>query len=421
MIASSIVAQERLRTLWLAHRMELIAQARSRLSSSGVRCGVCCAKYEALHPDHIDREAPCQVGSVQTIYRRGLPPNIDLIVFDEAHRSMADTYQAIAASAPNAKILGLTATPCRKDGRGLGDFYRTMQLVAAPSALYAEGYLREPVTYVEDEHQITEGLRGATIAAGDFTAESLRKAVDKPELIGNVVRQALRIAPGVPKIVFAATVAHSRRIAERFLAVGVKAAHLDADTSVEERARVIEALTNGEIEVVTNVDLFFEGWDLPALGAVSLARPTRSFGRLVQMIGRVQRPGGSDRKIVLDHGANCTRLQHFPGEDVTWALTQGAPRNEGPEERVKVCFACHLVIGWKCAECPQCGTAQPSTRSRREILQEDEANLIELQRSRLEQRRAALRIRAEKIAQTRGLNAAWIDRVVDGELPLKES
>jgi superfamily II DNA or RNA helicase len=406
--------------LWLAHRTELIGQAREHLTRLGLRCGVRCGKYIEQHPDHVDEEATHQIGSVQTIHRQGpLAVVPDLIVFDEAHHSMADSYQDIAKLAPDALMLGLTATPCRMDGRGLGNFYRSMRVVVTSSELYSEGYLRSPLTYIEDEDQIVESLRGAKTAAGDFTRASMSRAVDRVDLIGNVVRQALRLAPIVPKVVFAATIAHSRRIAERFRNEGVAAEHLDAHTPTAERARVIEALGTGKLEVVTNVDLFCEGWDLPGLGAVSLARPTKSFARLVQMIGRVQRPEGPTAKIVLDHGANCTRLQHFPGEDVAWTLEQGAPPRPAAETEVwvKACVACRLVIEWSCGECPQCGAKQPATRAPREILREREADLIKLERARFEKQREALRARAQKVARTRGLDDNWVERVVAGELP----
>jgi DNA repair protein RadD len=412
--------------LWLAHRTELVGQAREHLMHLGLRCGVLCAKYVEQHPDHVDATARHQVGSVQTILRRGaLTPRPDLIVFDEAHRSMADSYQDVVKLAPDALVLGLTATPCRLDGKGLGNFYKGMHVVVNPSELYAAGYLRAPLTYVEDEDQVVSRLKGAAINDGEFTRAAMTRAVDHADLIGNVVQQAIRLAPSVPKVVFAATVPHSQRIAARFRTAGVTAAHLDGTTPAIERARVIEALGAGKIEVVTSVDLFCEGWDLPGLGAVSLARPTQSFSRLVQMIGRVQRPEGPTAKIVLDHGANCTRHQHFPGEDIAWTLEQGRAVRIAAEAAlwVKACIACQLIIEWSCTTCPQCGSAQPSTKAPREIPQEREIDLIALERSRLEQRerldkqRAILRERAQKIAQARSLDDAWVERVVDGELP----
>lgn len=408
------------RVLWLAHRTELIDQARTRLVNLGVHCGVQCAKYELLHPEHVDRTAYCQIGSVQTIHRRGsLLDDVDLIVFDEAHRAMADTYQAIAAAHPSAEILGLTATPCRLDGRGLGDFFRVMNVLVRPSQLYGKDYLREPITYIEDEDEVMRGLRGAQTSGGDFTSTSMRRAVDKPKLIGNVVRQALKLAPGVAKVVYAATREHSKKIAARFRKAGITAAHLDGDTNVRERERILDRLRDGTLEVVCNVDVLTEGWDLPALGAVVIARPTKSLSRLMHMIGRVQRAEGPRRKIVIDHGANCTRLQHIPGEDVAWTLERGEPErpDANVEPRVKVCVECCVMIQWACAECPCCGAEQPLAKTRQQILEEQEAELVKLNRARFEKQRDELRRRAKKVARERGLDMSWVERVVDGELP----
>lgn len=408
------------RVLWLAHRTELIDQARTRLVNLGVQCGVQCAKYEQLHPEHVDRGAYCQVGSVQTIHRRGsLLDDVDLIVFDEAHRAMADTYQGIATAHPLAEVLGLTATPCRLDGRGLGDFFRVMNVLVKPSQLYGEDYLREPITYIEDEDEVMRGLRGAPTSGGDFTSASMRRAVDKPRLIGNVVRQAQKLAPGVPKVVYAATIEHSKKIASRFRKAGIAAAHLDGDTSAEDRARILDRLRDGTLEVVCNVDVLTEGWDLPALGAVVIARPTKSLSRLMHMIGRVQRAEGPRRKIVIDHGANCTRLQHIPGEDVAWTLEHGEPARPDAEvePRLKTCIECSAMIRWTSAECPQCGAEQPTAKTRRQILDEQEAELVRLNRARFEKKRNELRKRAEKVAKERGLDMSWVERVVDGEMP----
>jgi DNA repair protein RadD len=421
-IAATLISRARRwrRVLWLAHRMELIGQARQQLVGLGVPCGVRCAKYEEIHPEHVDANAFCQVGSVQTIVRRkDHHEDVDLIVFDEAHHAMADTYQEIAQALPNAEVLGLTATPCRKDGRGLGDFFVSMNNIVKPSELYADKYLCNPVTYLEDEDMVVKGLRGARLVGGDFAPASMSVAVDKSDLIGNVVRQAIRLVPGVPKVVFAATVQHSKRIAARFYKAGVKAVHLDASHTADERRQVLEALSAGHIEVVTNVDLFLEGWDPPVLGAVILARPTKSLARLIQMIGRVQHGSGFDQKIVLDHGANCTRLQYIPGEDVEWTLKHGAPKrpDTDTEVLVKACVECRIVISWRSPVCPQCGAEQPQMRTRREILKEREADLVRLERERFEKKRDELRTRAKKVAVERGLDDTWVERVIEGEMP----
>lgn len=404
------------RIIWLAHRVELISQARTHLMSLGVPCGVRCAKYEALHPDHVDHEARVQVGSIQTVIRHEVE-DVDLIVIDEAHRAMADTYQRIAELRPRAEILGLTATPCRLDGRGLGDFFRSMLVMAKPSDLYGAGYLAAPVTYAADpatRDLVIKQLRGVRIERGDFQQAALGRAMGKNILVGNVVTETMRLAPHVPKVVFAATIKHSKKLVARFKRQGITAAHLDGETSAAVRERILADLASGKIEVVCNVDVLTEGWDLPALGAVIVARPTKSLGRFMHMIGRLQRIGGPKRKLILDHGGNAIRLQHFPGEDMTWSLDHGKPTVDATS-RVRLCIECGAVLVEDCKECPECGATQP--KSARRQLEEREAALVELDRKRFEKLRAAVRKRTEKVARDVKAPPGWVDKVVDEVVP----
>ena len=404
-----------LRVLWLAHRIELIEQARSKIVGLGMRCGVRCASYEQRCPDHIDPAARVQVGSIQTVIRRELE-DVDLIVIDEAHRSMADSYQMLVELKPEAEVLGLTATPLRTDGRALGDFFHVLHVIARPSELYAGGYLAEPVTYAaapDTRDILSKRLHDVHCTGGDFQLDELGQAVNTRELVGNVVSETLRLAPRVPKIVFAATVQHSKQIAARFARAGISTAHVDSKTPAEARARALAALASGAVEVICNVEILTEGWDLPTLGAVVIARPTWSLVRFMQMIGRVQRPGGPARKLVLDHGGNAERLQHFPGEDMDWELLTGGRNVAAPAgkamPRVRICPGCSVVLLDDCETCPYCGTFQPSSRR---LIAEREAELAVLERARIEKLRQATRRRVSRVARKVGAPQGWIDVVV---------
>lgn len=403
------------RVLWLAHRIELIEQARARIIDLGMRCGVRCASYEQRCPDHVDPAARVQVGSIQTVIRRELE-DVDLIVIDEAHRSMADSYQRLAELKPNAEVLGLTATPLRNDGRALGDFFHVLHVIARPSELYADGYLVEPVTYAaapDTREILSKRLHNVSRTGGDFQVDELGQAVNTHELVGNVVTETLRLAPRVPKVVFAATVLHSKQIAARFARAGISTAHIDSKTPAEARARALAALASGTVEVICNVEILTEGWDLPALGAVVIARPTWSLVRFMHMIGRVQRSGGPARKLVLDHGGNAERLQHFPGEDVDWELLTGGRNNNTAAgkalPRVRICPGCSVVLLDACEKCPYCGTFQLSNRR---LIAEREAELEVLEKERIEKLRRATRQRVARVARKVGAPEGWIDVVV---------
>jgi superfamily II DNA or RNA helicase len=403
------------RVLWLAHRVELIEQARSRIVGLGMRCGVRCASYEQRCPEHVDPAARVQVGSIQTVIRRELE-DVDLIVIDEAHRSMADSYQRLAELKPEAEVLGLTATPIRTDGRALGDFFHALHVIARPSQLYAGGYLVEPITYAaapDARDMLSKRLHDVRRVGGDFQVDELGQAVNTHELVGNVVTEALRLAPRVPKVVFAATVQHSKQIAARFARAGVSTAHIDSETPAETRARALAALARGAVEVICNVEILTEGWDLPALGAVVIARPTWSLVRFMHMIGRVQRVGGPAQKLILDHGGNAERLQHFPGEDMDWELLTGGRNVAAPAgramPRVRICPGCSVVLLDDCEKCPYCGTFQPSSRR---LIAEREAELELLEKGRIEKLRRATRRRVARVARKVGAPEGWIDVVV---------
>ena len=218
--------------------------------------------------------------------------------------------------------------------------------------------------------------------------------------------EAIRLAPKVPKVVFAGSVKHSQELCSRFKRRGIKAAHLDAETDAHDRVRMLDDLRTGAIEVVCNFGVLTEGWDLPALGAVIIARPTRSKTLLFQMAGRVQRPYKGRKPVVIDHGNCCIALGIDPREDYPWRL-DGATKRSG-DPLVKSCPDCLAVIPAGCATCPECGAAQPKTD--RQMREEIEAKLVELEKARL----AEIRARVEKVAREKNAPAGWVEKVMEG-------
>lgn len=421
------------RVLWLAHRTELIDQARQRLSDLGLHVGVMMASYERLHPEHVVPDAPVQVGSVQTVERRGVPPNVDLLVFDEAHRTMADSYQRIAASCPDAYVLGLTATPCRLDGRGLGDFYTYMEIIAQPSELYGR-YLAEPRTFSAPLELLTvlyTKMRSVRMRLGDYDAGDLGRAVSKKTLIGGVVSEAMRLAPKAKKIVFACSVQHSKQLVREFQRCGVSAAHLDGHTSQKQRAAMLSRLRNGTLEVICNVDVLSEGWDLPALGAVIVARPTASLSRFLQQVGRCWRWDNlKSLPIVIDHGANFDRFELYPSYDMEWTLQHGVETTTS-RKRARICQKCLVFMPRSARKCPHCGAPCPKrgTPDPFEKLAELEEvsrrgerpvrDLVLLEKERvenIEKLRRNTRKRVMCVARKVGASESWIDTVVNSLL-----
>lgn len=408
-VAAMVIKRAKLsRVLFVAHKHELVDQAHAQLAAQGIKAGVIMAQDERLHgADRVDPSARVQVASVQTIARRGGPDRVDIIVVDEAHRIMADSYQGIVEAYPHALVLGLTATPERLDGKALCDFFAHMVTIAKPSELYASGHLVRPRVYVAPEKaaiELSKRMKGAAIGKGDYTDTALAKIVDSGMLVGEVVSEALRLAPKVPKVVFAGSRKHSEQLCARFRRRGVKAVHLDSHTEPHEREAMLEDLRAGRIEAICNVGVLTEGWDLPALGAVIIARPTRSKTLLFQMAGRVQRPYKGRTAVVIDHGNCCIALGIDPRDDYPWSL-EGKEGSDSGEVPVKSCAECQALIAAGCTTCPECGAVQP--KSDRQVREEIEAKLVELERSRL-------RERVEAMAKKKNAPKGWAEKVMEG-------
>lgn len=341
------------KVLFLAHRRELIRQAQSKLAEAGIKPGIMLADVD---PDEM---ADVQVASVQTLWRRRatLPP-ADLVIVDEAHRSRARTYQSLLARYPRAAVVGLTATPCRTDGRGLGNIFDTMVSCPQVAELIDQGHLVRTKVYAPS----TPDLHGVHVRMGDYKEDELAAAVDTPKLVGDIISHWHRLAEHRKTVVFATSVDHAVHIKNEFVKSGVRAAHIDGGTPKPERDGILERLSLGELELVTNCMVLTEGWDQPDVSCLVLARPTKSFGLYRQMVGRGLRPvRGKEFCLVLDHAG--TTYQHgFVEEPVYWSLdvdhkarsVAHVNRQAHPDQRLTDCTSCGAVREAG-KPCPVCG------------------------------------------------------------------
>jgi len=339
------------RVAFIANRVHLVEQTCRRLAKAGFEYGVI---------QGANTMAPWRavlVCSIQTLARRGMP-DVDLIVVDEAH-ACAGT-KAYLAAIGNTYCIGLTATPYSK---GLGKHFEALngrlfeKVVSAARVkdLIQDGYLVPADVWAPSEPDLT----GVSVTAGDYNERQLGEAVDKIELIGDIVAHWFKIASGTPTVVFATNIAHSKHIVEQFRKAGVTAEHLDCYATDAERQEILERVTTGQTLVVSNVGVLAEGWDFPACRTLILARPTRSLIRYLQMAGRVLRPHpGKQRAIILDHSGVVRRLG-FPWDDFSQDLDDGKPRKGGSSDRKeplpRPCPQCSLVRPARELKCPSCG------------------------------------------------------------------
>lgn len=336
------------RVLFLAHRSELISQASSKLDTLAVPHGI-------VQADHWRRRpySPVQVASVQTLVNRQLAAPPDIIFLDEAHRARAKSYVEIINRYPQATVIGLTATPIRSDGKGLGNLFSA--LIAGPTVaeLTTQGYLVPTRVFAPN----MPDLAGVRKTAGDYNQAGIQRAMDRPTITGDIVSHWQRLADNRLTVCFAAGVEHSQHLRDAFLGAGVAAAHLDGETDPTTRAGLLADLAAGRIRVLCSVGVLTEGWDCPAVACAILARPTASTGLYLQMAGRILRPSdGKADALILDH-AGCTLQHGFVDEDRDWTLEHDRPLKPKPKIDLsipKVCPTCYRVGSSATRKCP-CG------------------------------------------------------------------
>jgi len=338
------------KSVWfLAHRQELIAQASKAFSLFGIRHGLLKAGVEA------DTSQRVQIASVQTLVRRlksGYPPP-DLIICDEAHHGVSNSFRKIFAAYPEASLLGVTATPCRMNGAGLGDVFDSMLLGPSSQWLTDEGFL-SPARYYAPPQKADLG--GIHTRAGDYVTSELEEAMDDGEITGDAVSHYQRLCDGVPMLVFCVSVAHAHHVAEDYARAGYRAAAVDGKLSDEDRADRISGLGTGKYQVITSCDLIGEGLDVPIVSAVQLLRPTQSPALHLQQIGRGLRPAaGKEYLTVLDHVGN-TAKHGFACTERAWTL-EGKKKSESPPA-TRTCGSCYSVHR-TAKTCPYCGFEYP--------------------------------------------------------------
>ena len=334
------------RALFLADRLELIDQASRKLDEAGLDHGVIMADHWRRRPG-----APVQVASVPTLHRRsGLPP-ADVVICDEAHKSLSPTYRRIVEHYGAAVVLGLTATPYLYGGGGLGALYQHMVVVAQTPDLIRDGYLVPIETYAPS----SPDLAGVRISHGDFQGDDLAAACDKPTLVGDIAATWHRVAQDRTTCVFATSKQHARHIQEE---LGIGWEYLDDSTPLSDRRGVSARIASGEAIGVCNVGILALGWDMPRVACVVMARPMRSKALYLQQVGRGTRPhpaSGKDRMLLLDHAGNVWRhgLPEAPQEfgldsEVTTQERTGAAG-------VRICRKCFGVSPAGADACRVCG------------------------------------------------------------------
>lgn len=379
------------RCIFLAHRKELIEQCSDRLDEMGVSHGIIKSGNKRKNP-----EAMVQVASIQTLKNRD-HWDAEIVFIDECHRSASPMYVSVLSRYPENVVIGLTATPFRMDGKGLGEIsldctggepftlYESLVEVASVQELVDLGFLVMPTTYGAPEIDMT----GVKVTAGDYDKKQTAKAMEGTILRGDLLKNWAKKcgeATGAEvvfeneklkhtdcnacTVVFAPSIRQSHMIVEQFKAAGVSAAHLDGKTSDAERTKILKDLRNRNLTVLSNYSICSEGWDLPHLEAVIGARPTRSRSLVKQMIGRLMRPDDDKRFAFLFDHADWTRTHGFVNEPETYSLEgrEKRPRKGQSKPPLRECPNCEALCHISTPVCQECGFQFP----KREIGYTDE-------------------------------------------------
>ena len=360
----------------IAHRQELVTQLSLTLARYGVRHDLVAADAtrRAVAAEHVKEfgqcyytpGAPCVVASVDTLVRAtGLESwarRVTLWTCDEGHHLVRDNKwdRAIGMFAhPAVRGLMPTATPSRADGKGLGSHAdgRADEMVEGPSMrwLIDNGYLTDYriICPPSDLKVLADpGL------SGDWSTAQLRDASKGSRIVGDVVQHYLKWARGKLGATFSTDVETAVETTAAYRAAGVRAETLTGKTNGDLRRDILRRFAARELDQLVTVDIISEGFDLPALECVSMARPTQSLALYMQQFGRTLRPmEGKDRAIIIDHAGNTLRHGGPPDVPRTWTLDRRDRKARVVDDAIplRVCVMCFEPYKRIFRECPHCG------------------------------------------------------------------
>lgn len=358
-IAAKIVSENAKlnRQVWfIVHRKELVDQAVETFENAGI-------PMENIH-----------VFMVQSLKNRlkTMTDTPDIIIIDEAHHCTSKSYLTILETFPLTRVIGLTATPTRLSGKPLGDVFQDMITSITANELIKLGYLANYEYYAP---KVDINFSEAKIVAGDYKSSDIDVLMNTPKIFGDILANYKKLAHERKTIIYCPSVDYSKKIEVLFKANGYSCAHFDGDTPKEERDNIIKKFREGTIQILINVDLIGEGFDVPACDCVVLLRPTQSLGLYIQQSTRCLRPDGAKIALIIDMVANVYR-HGMPTDDREWSLTESMSCDNKvgePDIKVRQCTKCYKCYKGTDRICPYCW--HDNGKTRREIQNEEKLEL----------------------------------------------
>lgn len=391
--------------IFMCHRTELVDQTYRTFLKNDIEPDFIAAGRK-FNPN-----SDCRIAMVNTLLRRLQKvdcPNV--LIVDETQYVLSKTWKTIVDYFDKAIVIGLTATPYRLDGKPLSDLYDCMIQGPTTDELIKIGNL-VPYKYYAPTNLDTSKIK---VVNGEYQAQALAETIKESSVIGDNIEQYKKLANGKRNVVFACNIKHSQEIVRRYNEAGIPAAHLDGNTNPSERKKIIKEFESGNIKVLSNVSLFGEGFDLPAIEVVSMLRPTMSLSLCIQQWGRGLRTApeiGKTECIILDHVNNYQR-HGMPDERREWSLDGGVKRKKrGQQSEIKIkrcpnCFFAHSPA----LKCPNCGYEYTSDgKTIKEVA--GELYLIDSEEYKQAQKREVITVESlgelVKIERERGYKNGW--------------
>jgi superfamily II DNA or RNA helicase len=417
------------RVLILCHRIELVDQIIDALKAFDITPQIIAASYQASAGSARAANKAVAVASVQTLIRRldsyAAPT---LIITDEAHHCAGgNSWSQILRKWPEARILGVTATPCRLDSRGLGAHFDKLILGPSEEELVNRGYLVRTRIFAPPLVDTSGLFAPGHIRAGDCKADEADALVNTPAVTGDAFSEYMKHTPHEQGLVFCTGVQHAENIAKRFRDGGVAAVSLNGGMDKQIRRMAFEDYRRGAIRILTSMDIFSEGVDAPGARVGIMLRPTQSLTLYRQQRGRILRPfPGKEYGTLIDHVQNCEKpgFVLLPGESDNWELTPDfIKKKKDVKPGIRVCLKCFAASPAYAKACGECGAVFPIKA--REELEHREGELVELtpeelarKRERREQGQATLQ-QLRDIERLKHYKPGWADHVYAGRMAKK--
>ena len=321
------------RVVITAHRQEIIDQISRALDRLGVSHGV-------IAPGRVMTDDTVQVAMVQSLARHlDSISEPDLLIIDEAHHGVAGQWRKVTDAWQRARILGVTATPERLDGRGLGDAFDAMVLGPSVADLIARGHL---ATYDYYAPPLSVSLSDVSTRGGEFASDELAAIMDQAKITGDAIEHYREALNGRPAIAFCVNRLHAEHVAAQFRDAGYRAAAIDGTMKARVREDLIASLADGRLDLLSSCELISEGVDVPVCSGAILLRPTKSLALHLQQVGRVLRPKpDGSRAVILDHVGNV-HVHGLPDAPRDWSLEGRKKRKV--EQGVSTCSLCFRTV-----------------------------------------------------------------------------